>query len=98
MPGWRNVPVKIMQILKVSLLSGLIALSGCARHYIITMSNGSQIVTTSKPKLQGNYYVYKDTKGKDSRIASGMIREVAPMSMSNTSSKQDLSPAPPVRP
>ena len=62
-----------MRKLKVFLLLTLIALSGCAHHYIITMSNGSQIATTSKPKQQGNYYVYKDAAGKDSRIASGMV-------------------------
>ena len=59
----------------------LAALCGCARHYVITMNNGTQIGTTSKPRLQGGYYVFKDARGRESVISAGRISEIAPASM-----------------
>jgi hypothetical protein len=57
------------------------ALCGCARHYVITLNNGSQIGTRSKPHLKGGYYVYKDAMGRDAYVGSGRVMEIAPASM-----------------
>jgi hypothetical protein len=61
----------------------LVASSGCARNYVITLNNGSQIGTTSKPRLKGGVYVFKDGMGRDSTVSAGAIREIAPASMVN---------------
>lgn len=65
----------------MALLLGLIALCGCARHYIITLNNGAQIVTSGKPHLKEDKWYYKDPSGKKAVVASGRVREVAPASM-----------------
>jgi hypothetical protein len=65
----------------LSLSAGLILLSGCVRHYVITLNNGSQIGTTSKPKLKGGFYVFKDGAGRESHVSAGRISEIAPSSM-----------------
>lgn len=59
----------------------LVALCGCARHYVITMTNGTQIGATGKPHLKGGYYHFKDARGRESVIAAGRITEIAPASM-----------------
>ena len=62
-------------------LVGLLALNGCARHYVITLTNGTQIGAVGKPKFKDNVYVFKDASGRESRIASGRVSEIAPASM-----------------
>ena len=59
----------------------LIMLTGCASRYVITLSNGSQVVTAGKPKLVNGYYVGKDTRGNPVEVSAGRVREVAPASM-----------------
>lgn len=60
--------------------SGLL-LSGCARHYTLTLTNGTQIGAIGKPRLQRGYYVYKNALGKQSAIGAGEVTEIAPASM-----------------
>jgi hypothetical protein len=67
-------------ILALSLIA-LTAFSGCARHYVITLDNGRHITTSSKPKLHGQQYEYKDGEGKKAYVGSGRVREIAPASM-----------------
>ncbi len=71
----------------------LLMLGGCARHYVITLSNGAQIGARSKPKLNGNVYTYKDALGNDSQIMVGRVTEIAPASMTQDSGGRFL-PAP----
>jgi Bacterial protein of unknown function (DUF903) len=54
---------------------------GCARHYVITLNNGTQLSTRGKPHLEGGYYVYTDILGRKTWISSGRVSEVAPASM-----------------
>jgi hypothetical protein len=56
-------------------------LCGCARHYVITLNNGSRIATSSKPRLQRGYYVFKDALGRESYVGAGRVMEIAPASM-----------------
>jgi hypothetical protein len=56
----------------------VIGLTGCARHYVIKLNNGSQITTASKPRLQEGSYCYKDAKGEKHFVAAGRVREIAP--------------------
>ncbi len=66
----------------------VVVLCGCARHYVITLNNGSQISTTSKPKLKSGMWVYKDAQGNDAATPAGRVTEVAPASMAGDSGAQ----------
>ena len=70
------------------LLLGAILLTGCSRHYVITLNNGSRISTTGKPRLENGAYVFKDTKGQPGTVFAGSVREVAPASMSKSETSQ----------
>jgi hypothetical protein len=67
--------------LALSLLAGLLALSGCASNYVIQLSNGSEITTASKPQLKDGAYHFKDAKGQEHILSVGRVREIAPASM-----------------
>ena len=56
----------------------LIALTGCARHYVLKLTNGSQITAASKPRLKEGSYCYKDVKGEKHFVPAGRVREIAP--------------------
>lgn len=65
-----------------------VLLTGCARHYVITMNNGSRVTTQGKPKLQGGNYVFKDAKGQPGQVPAGRVREIAPASMATEEGSQ----------
>jgi hypothetical protein len=65
-------------------LGTLLLLSGCARTYIVTLSNGDRISTSNKPRLVNGYYYFKDPSGRDAPPVSSMrVREIAPTSMAS---------------
>lgn len=68
-------------------LIGLIALTGCAHHYVIRLDNGTEITTASKPKLSEGAYSFKDAKGQEQFVAAGRVREVAPASVAARENK-----------
>mgnify|MGYP003352802236 FL=1 len=70
-----------MKILPTLFLLAAFALTGCARNYVITMNNGSKIVSNGKPKLVNGSYVGKDARGKPIIISAGRVHEIAPASM-----------------
>ena len=72
-----------MKKLALFSLSSLLLLSGCARSYVITLNNGTQIGATGKPKREGASYVFKDASGAQHRIAAGSISEIAPADMAD---------------
>ncbi len=80
-----------MKILSLSLLAGLLLLSGCASRYVVTLNNTAQITTKSKPKLKDGAWHFKDSSGQQRSIPAGRVSEVAPASMIAKSAP----PAPP---
>jgi uncharacterized protein YcfL len=76
-----------MKALALPLLIGLLALSGCASHYVMKLNSGAQITTASKPKLKENIYTFKDAKGEKRFIAAGRVREIEPASMTAQENK-----------
>ena len=63
------------------LLSAVLLLTGCARTYVMTLSNGQRIWTKGKPKRLDGFYVYKDPSGQEGRVQAYNVREIAPPSM-----------------
>lgn len=45
------------------------------------MSNGVNIVTSSKPKLKGARYYFKDATGQEKWVPESQVREIEPASM-----------------
>jgi hypothetical protein len=73
---------------KLPILSAaLLALCGCARHYVITLNNGLEIDARGKPKLVGGAYVFKDGVGNERHVPAGSVHEIAPASMMQSSDK-----------
>jgi hypothetical protein len=67
-----------MKTTVIILLFSVLVLSGCTRHYVMTMNNGTQIVAASKPRLQGGTYYFKDAAGREQVVPQGRVREVSP--------------------
>jgi hypothetical protein len=65
----------------------LVALTGCARHYVLKLNNGSEITNATKPKLKEGNYHYQDAKGEEQVLAAGRVREMAPASVAKRDSK-----------
>jgi hypothetical protein len=61
-----------------------LALTGCSRHYAMTMTNGSRIVTASKPKLKNGSYFFKNAEGKEVVVPAGRVRQITPASSSSS--------------
>ncbi len=60
---------------------------GCASEYVMKLSNGSRIVTPSKPKLKNGSYYYKDAKGEVNTIPQTRVLEIEPTSMAEEENK-----------
>jgi len=69
------------------LLAGLLVLSGCATQYVIKLTNGNEITSSSKPRLQGNVYRFKDATGAEHVIQRGRVMEIEPASMAKAEKK-----------
>jgi hypothetical protein len=70
-----------MKKLVLALLVGLFALTGCARHYVMKLSNGTRITAASKPKYKEGAYYFKNAYGQEQSIPSGRVTEIEPASM-----------------
>ena len=77
----------------LALLATLL-LTGCARHYTITLNSGSRISTHGKPRVQNGYYLFKDAKGQPGSVPVGRVQEVSPASMTSSRVSSGFSAAP----
>ena len=80
-----------------TLLVALIGLCGCAHQYLMKLSNGDQILSSSKPKLQGASYYYTDDSGARYVIAKNRVVKIRAVSVVRAE-EQPASPAPPAKP
>ena len=83
-PAQRIVCALIMNKILPVALAALLILTGCARTYVVTLSNGQRISTSTKPRLVNGFYYFKDSSGQDVRpVLSSNVREIAPTSMAS---------------
>jgi hypothetical protein len=89
------LPIQVNRPSLIILMLGCLALCGCARHYVVKLSNGSEFDTRSKPKLVDGSYYFKDGLGRDSSIPASRVVEVAPASMAHEDEKTFTPPKAP---
>jgi hypothetical protein len=78
----------------ILLLLGALAVSGCARNYVMTMSNGTRVTTASKPKLKSGTYYYKDAMGRQVTMPAGRVQQIEPASMAKKEDSPMFKPTP----
>ena len=71
----------------VPLLIGLMALTGCAHHYVMKLNNGAELTTASKPKLKEGLYTFKDAKGDEHVVAAARVQVIEPASAATQENK-----------
>jgi hypothetical protein len=77
-----------MKKISLYLFLGMLCLCGCSSRYVLTLNNGSQVGTTTKPQLRNGTYYFKDVSGQDASVPAGRVREVAPASMAGQPQSQ----------
>jgi PBP1b-binding outer membrane lipoprotein LpoB len=70
----------------------LLLLTGCARNYVITLNNGTQIGAKGKPKLENGSYVFKDARGQDAAVAAGRVSQIEPAREAEKQNKSGFIP------
>lgn len=83
-----------MKKLLLTVLLGSFLFAGCARRYIVTLANGTQMSVIGKPKMEEGSYVCKDVLGQTVRIPRGSVREIAPASMASSRVNSGYNTAP----
>lgn len=77
-----------MRTLVLGLAVSALLLTGCARHYVMRLNNGALVTTSSKPKLKGGFYVYKDASGRENAVWQGRVAEIGPASQMSKEGSQ----------
>lgn len=82
----------MMKPLLLPVLACLLMMSGCARTYVLTLSNGDRIRTVGKPRLDKGFFYFKDASGRENTVFSGRVTEVAPASMASPDANSAFKP------
>ena len=83
--------------LALLLLVSLAVLCGCAHQYLMKISNGDQIISFSKPKLNEGRYYFTDDMGQEHVISQSRVVKIETVSVAQEKEKP-LSPAKPKKP
>jgi hypothetical protein len=84
--------------LAITLLVGLANLCGCAHQYLMKLKDGDQIISYSKPKLQGTNYQFSNGSGAKHLIPKSRVVKVRAVSVVNEVEKPASSPSFPASP
>jgi hypothetical protein len=88
---------RIKRKLALTLLVSLAVLCGCAHQYLMKLTNGDQIISFSKPKLQETSYHFTDSTGVKHVIPQSRVVKIQTVSVVKEEEKP-LSPAKPQKP
>ena len=77
-----------------TLLISLVGFCGCVHEYLMKLSDGDQIISLSKPKLQGTNYLFTDDKGTGYVIPRSRVVRIQAVSVV----KQEEKPMAPTQP
>jgi hypothetical protein len=88
---------RIKRKLALTLLVSLALLCGCAHEYLIKISNGDQVISLSKPKLQESRYHFTGETGEQYVIPQSRVVKIETISVVKES-KKPSSPATPKKP
>jgi hypothetical protein len=83
--------------LALTLLVSLVVLCGCAHQYLMKLSDGDQIISYSKPKLQESHYHFTGETGEQYVIPQSRVVKIETISVVKES-KKPSSPATPKKP
>jgi hypothetical protein len=75
-------------------LAVALLLTGCARHYAVTLNSGNRITSVGKPQLKNGNYVFKDGSGQSISMPASRVREIAPEGMSDARGQSGYSARP----
>jgi hypothetical protein len=83
-------PVPIKTLLPLCALALLLG-SGCARNYVMTLNNGTQLGAKGKPRLENGSYYFTDARGEKTSISAGRVSQIEPASEAARDEKQKSS-------
>ena len=84
--------------LAFTLLVSLAGLCGCAHQYLMKLKDGGQMISYSKPKLQGTNYHFTDGSGAKYLIPKSRVVKIRAVSVVNEETKPASSPSFPANP
>ena len=85
---------RIKRELALTLLVSLAVLCGCAHQYLMKFSNGDQVISLSKPKLQGTNYLFTSGEGVPYVIPRSRVVKIESVSVV----KEEGKPQPQAKP
>jgi hypothetical protein len=77
-----------------TLLVVLVGLCGCVHQYLMKLSNGDQMISSSKPKLHGTNYHFTDGTGAEYMIPQDRVAKIRAVSVVKEEKNPVPSPAP----
>ena len=80
--------------LPFTLLVGLVGLCGCAHQYLMKLSDGDQIISASKPRLQGTSYHFTDGAGARYVIPQSRVVKIRAVTVVNQRQEPASLPSP----
>jgi hypothetical protein len=94
----QDAPLKpLLDKLVFTLLVSLIGLCGCVHEYLMKLSDGDHIISLSKPKVQGTYYLFTDQKGTGYVIPRSRVVKIQAVSVVKKEEKP-MAPTQPKKP
>jgi hypothetical protein len=85
---------RIKCALALTLLVGLAVLCGCAHQYLMKLSDGDQIISLNKPKLQGTVYCFTNGTGQPDMIPQSHVVKIQAVSIAKEEQKPLFPPKP----
>jgi len=77
----------IMRIVSSFFLLNFVLLTGCAHNYVLTLNNGRQIGSKTKPELKNGAYYFKNALGQETSVPAGRVSQIETQSSAQRGGK-----------